>query len=244
MLTEKQLRQILPQCEDPAGWIKPLNAAMQRFGIDAAPFLAQIAVESSSLNRVEENLRYSAARIAQVWPSRFPKGEKEAQLYAWNPTKLANRVYANRNGNGDEASGDGYRFRGRGLLQITGRSNYARIGKALGLDLIQFADALLERKYAALSAGAFWFESVGRAKNPAGDMKNIEAVTKVITGGKTALEERKAFLKRAQEVLGGERTSGSVGDQKNQKAGPDNPPRVAGTASRAKVPTATEEWFN
>lgn len=210
---------------------------MQRFGIDAAPFLAQIAVESAQLNRTEENLRYSAARIAQVWPSLFPKGEKEAQLYAWNPTKLANRVYANRNGNGKEETGDGYRFRGRGLLQITGRANYAQIGKTLGLNLLEFPDALLERKFAALSAGAYWFECVANAKN-------IEAVTKAITGGKTALDERKAFFKRAQEVLGVERISGSVGNRKNQKGGKGNSDSAAGAPNGAEVASTTEAWFN
>jgi len=158
-LTADQLRKIVPKCKNPRAWIDPLNRAMARFGIDtaqrAAAFIAQIAEESGQLNRLEENLSYSAKRLTQVWPSRFPTLDA-AQAYARAPEKLANFVYAGRLGNGDTASGDGWRYRGRGLLQISGRANYAAAAKALGNPYEDNPDLLATPPHAALSAAQFW----------------------------------------------------------------------------------------
>lgn len=198
-ITEDQLRQLLPRCEDPAGWVKPLNDTLRQFKIEepkeVAAFLAQIAVESGDLNRTEENLRYSAARVAKVWPSLF-KTASDALRYAYNPQMLACKVYAGKNGNGSERTGDGYQYRGRGLLQITGRSNYKAIGDELGYDVVNFPDALLERRFAALSAGAYWKLHVQPGKK-----LDVKSVTKAVTGSATAIDERKKVYAKALEVL-------------------------------------------
>jgi len=234
MLTEDQLRRVAPKCEDLAKWIKPLNETFRRFDIvkshHLAGFFAQVVVESDNLNRVEENLRYSAARIAEVWPRRF-RDAKAAAPYAYNPQKLASLVYADRMGNGSERTGDGYRYHGRGLLQITGRGNYEMIGAELGLDLVEFPDALLEPKYAALSAGAFWSL---RLRDKAADTPGIEDDTRVVTGGASALKTRQTIYARALGVF-------SVNDDlvlgKSGKAGVDRAP------SSEKVPTLASAWL-
>src|SRR6266481_4067159 len=140
LVTEAIISAVMPKCPDVAAWVAPLNSALSRFDITdrrrAAAFLAQVAHESSELTHLIENLSYSAARLIQVWPRRFPT-LKKARTYERNPEKLANYVYASRLGNGDEASGDGWRYRGRGLIQLTGRSNYASCSTATGIDLLQ-----------------------------------------------------------------------------------------------------------
>jgi putative chitinase len=214
LLTEKQIKQIMPTCFEPAVWVKPLNDAFKKFGISEpkqqAALLAQIAVESNEMNTLQENLRYNAARLMQVWPKRFRDGT-DAQLCAYNPQRLANRVYCNRMGNGSEESDDGYNYRGRGLLQITGKANYAAIGKELGLNLVQFPDALVEPKHAAMSAGAFWKLWL---KDGAAKTDTIADDVKVVTGSNSALDKREAYYKRALEVLSvGQSVDGNQGDK-------------------------------
>jgi putative chitinase len=223
VITEDQLRRLFPRCEDPAGWVKPLNEAMNKFGIrdreEVASFLSQAGYESDHLNRVEENLRYSAARIAEVWPKQFADA-KAAAMFAYNPSKLACRVYAGKNGNGPERTGDGYRYRGRGLFQLTGRANYKQIAKDLGVDLVQFPDALLERKFAALSAAAYWAANV----KPGGEFSPA-AATKAITGSMIALPERAKLYTKALEIL----------DVGKQRVG-SNKASVARKASSKEIP--------
>ena len=160
MITAATLKAALPLCKAPEQWTEALNPAMDRFEINSPPriacFLAQTAHESSQFNRLKESLYYkTASRLMAVWPRRFPN-EASAAPYVKNEEKLANVVYGKRMGNGPAESGDGYRYRGRGLIQITGRSNYTDVGKALGIDLINQPDLLLEPKWAALSAAYFW----------------------------------------------------------------------------------------
>lgn len=182
-------------------WHEPLLEAMRRYGITnarrQAHFLAQILHESGGLARLEENLYYSAKRLTQVWPHRFPTLEA-ALPYAENPQKLANKVYADRLGNGDEASGDGWRYRGRGPIQITGRSNYAALSQRLGIDFVSDPDLLLEPRYGALSAGDYWDR---RGVNLAADADNLVRVTRLINGGLHGLEQRRQWLTRAKEAL-------------------------------------------
>lgn len=200
ILTESNLVAIMPNVETPVRWVGPLNVAMQEFDIVTprrmAQFLAQIAHESGELNRVVENLNYSMVGLRLGFKRYFQPAE--LRLFAKNPFKIANRVYANRNGNGDEASGDGWRYRGRGLLQLTGRRNYEQCGKALGLDLIGFPDLLLEPANAARSAGWYWHS---RGINQYADREDLVAVTRLICGGLNGLEHRKAWYARAKDVL-------------------------------------------
>ncbi len=209
-LTGSQIQQIMPQARFVETWVKPLNQAMEKFEIDrnvqrVAAFLAQIAVESAQMNRLEENLNYSRRRLQAVWPSRFPDAESTFN-YGHNPERLANKVYANRLGNGPEQSGDGFRYRGRGLMQITGRDNYVKMGRLMNLPtLVEMPDYLIEPRHAALSAAAFWDKS---NLNHAADMLSTEdmraivrGITKRINGGYHGLDERLNFTERALRIL-------------------------------------------
>lgn len=156
MINANVLHTAFPLCVDPDGWATALTPALARFHINTdarlCSFLAQTGYESGQFNRLLENLKYATPlRLVKVWPRRFPS-EALALPYVNNEMKLANFVYANRLGNGNEASGDGYRYRGRGIIQITGRSNYEATGKALALNFLDSPDLLLEKANAAMSA--------------------------------------------------------------------------------------------
>jgi putative chitinase len=209
IVTSENLKKMMPQCANPDAWVDPLNQAMDRFEINtperAAAFLAQIAHESGQLNRLVENLNYSAKRLMAVWPKRFPTLEK-AQQYEKNPEKLGNFVYASRLSNGDEASGDGFRYRGRGLIQVTGRGNYRTAAQDLGLPLEEQPDLLATPGPAALSAAAFWknhgLNELADDKNADNDDADFVTITRRINGGTAGLAERKAFWKTAKSALG------------------------------------------
>lgn len=166
---------------------EPLIAACARFGIDTpirqAAFVAQCSHESASFTQVEEGLYYrNPERIRQMWPSRVPSMADAAQLIR-NPQKLANHVYANRNGNGDEASGDGWRYRGRGLIQLTGRANYMAAGAALGAPYKDQPELVAQPVHAALTA-AWYFVTAGCL--PLADASNTDAITRKINGAAMA----------------------------------------------------------
>src|SRR5262249_45263268 len=158
LLNSAQLAQVMPRAPNPNVWSAVLDDAMAEFEINtairAAAFLAQVAQESGELNTLVENLNYSAAGLRATWPNRFTSSAM-ANAYARQPERIADFVYAGRLGNGNEASGDGWRFRGRGLLQITGRSNYQAVGQAIGLPLDQDPARLELPEPAARSAGFF-----------------------------------------------------------------------------------------
>jgi putative chitinase len=148
--------------EAAASWHQHVLDAMDRFGITTrvrvAAFLAQVGHESASLSRVEENLNYSAQRLMAVWPRRFPTIDR-AHYFEHAPERLANYVYANRLGNAGEASGDGWRYRGRGPLQITGATNYRRCGAALTKPVWEYPDLVAhDQRIGALVAGWVWEE--------------------------------------------------------------------------------------
>lgn len=181
-------------------WEIPLNQVFVKYDIGTpkrqAAFIGQCAVESANFTRLQENLKYSAQRLMQVWPSRFPNISM-AQPYANNPEKLANFVYAGRMGNLQD--GDGWQFHGRGLIQLTGRENYENCGNGIGVDLINDPDLLLTPQYAALSAGWFWNK---KSLNALADTQEYGTMTRRINGGTTALDERIAKITKALQVLG------------------------------------------
>lgn len=205
-----QLKEIAPNCRYPDDWVRPLNDAMAKAGISntiqrAAAFLGQVAHESAEFNRVEENLNYSPQRVMTVWPTRFANLEA-ALHYARNPERLGNRVYADRMGNGPEHTGDGYRYRGRGLIQITGRDNYVRIAEMMNLPgLVDMPDWLLTPRLAALSAAMYWQDNNLNEIADTITGKNLKARVKVLTrrvnGGLNGLEQRLEFTQRALLVL-------------------------------------------
>jgi putative chitinase len=181
-----------------ADWVDPLNETFERFGIfshnQQACFIGQASHESGNFKLLEENLNYKAATLMRIWPKRFPNMEK-ANEYSGNPKKIANSVYSSRMGNRDENSGDGWRFRGRGIFQLTGHSNVYHAGKALGVDFVKDPDLIASPKYAALTAGWFW--DTHKLNAPA-DALDHARVTKIINGGQIGLEDR---IKHTQQAL-------------------------------------------
>ncbi|MFW4994584.1 glycoside hydrolase family 19 protein [Pseudomonas aeruginosa] len=207
LITEQQLLQIFPKAGHRAGFFVPaLNVAMKRFGITSpvrvAAFLAQVGHESSQLNRLVENLNYSDQGLAATWPSRYRGADGQpnalAQRLARNPRAIANNAYASRNGNGDEASGDGWRFRGRGLLQITGRANYRAAGAGLGQPL-EAEPELLEQPEHAARSSAWWWAAHGL--NGLADSGRFALITRTINGGMNGQVERLELWERAKAVL-------------------------------------------
>jgi len=208
ILTETRFAAFLPDAPDIPTWTRVLNDAMDRFDVRTlhrvAAFLAQIAHESDEFRRVVENLNYTAKRLMQVWPKRFTSLAK-ARRYERQPKKLANYVYANRLGNGDEATGDGWRFRGRGLLQITGRGNYRATAQALALPLEDNPELLKQPGVAALAAAHFWksrgLNELADDRNTDNDDEDFVTISVIINGGRTGLESRKRYWARAKAVL-------------------------------------------
>jgi putative chitinase len=202
MLTADILRAALPAARptDIARFATPLAEACAEWGIDTplrlAAFLAQIAHESGQLRHLAENLYYSAEALLRVFPCHFDA--EQAAAYARQPERIGSRVYANRMGNGDEASGDGWRYRGRGLIQVTGHDNYAACGTALGLDLIAQPELLEQPGPAARSAVWFWHR---HDLNRLADTRDITTITRRINGGLTGLDDRKACYAHACAAL-------------------------------------------
>lgn len=162
-----------------------------------AAFLSQCAHESGYFTRLVENLNYSAPRLMEIWPRRFPT-LAVANQYARNPEKIANFVYANRMGNGPPSSGDGWKYRGRGLIQLTGKSNYARCSTDLGINFVNQPE-LLEKEAGAVQS-AMWFWNVNHLNNYA-DKEDIRGLTKAINGGHHGLDERIMLYEKAKKIL-------------------------------------------
>ena len=186
----------------PQGWDSALNATFDRFGIDTparqASFIGQCGHECNNFRTLEENLNYKAEALMRLWSKRFPTLEI-ANQYAKNPQKIANKVYADRMGNRDEASGDGYRFRGRGCIQLTGHANYFHAGTACGVDFVMQPDLVATPQYAAMTAGWFW---ATHGLNQFADSGDYVTMTKRINGGTIGLDERIAKIGSFLRVLG------------------------------------------
>ena len=197
MVTAEQLAKlhIGPQ------WVDALNETFNRFGINSknqqAAFIGQCGHECGNFKILEENLNYRAATLMKLWPKRFPTLEV-ANQYGGNPKKIANMVYSSRMGNRDESSGDGYRFRGRGCIQLTGHANYFHAGKALGYDFVMEPDLVATPKFAALTAGWFWST---HGCNELADRGDWTALTKKINGGVIGLADRVKHTNEALAVL-------------------------------------------
>lgn len=202
--------------KDPDKWLDAVVQTCQEFEINTpervAAFVAQTSHESGGYTMLSENLNYRAATLAACWPNRFAvlgadkKPIKEngklvptavANSIAGKPELIANLVYSARMGNGPAESGEGWKYRGRGLKQLTGKDNYARCGAALGVNLVGNPDLLLESIYAARSAGWFW-----KANNLSAfaDVGDIKGMTKKINGGFIGLEQRQALYDKVKSV--------------------------------------------
>lgn len=200
-------------------WAEPISLAVDRFGLAAslerlAMFLAQTGHESDGLTVLVENLNYGAVGLAATWRSRYAEKDTAggyikgadgkykpnalALSLARNPEKIANNCYANRMGNGPSSSGDGWAFRGRGLIQLTGREQYVACGRGIGADLVAQPHLLEGLKHAALSAGWYWSQY---GLNKTADKGDVKAATKIINGGDTGLADRVRRYERALEAL-------------------------------------------
>lgn len=182
-------------------WLQWIQKACDRYSINnvvrQAAFLGQCMHESNNFKTLVENLNYSANGLMSIWGSRFPNLEI-ANKYARHPDMIANKVYANRMGNGNEESGEGWAYRGRGIIQCTGKDLYKTLSDALNIDLIANPDLLMEMPYAAMSAGWFWNK---KGLNAIADAKDYKEMTRRINGGYNGLDDRIAKINKAMEVL-------------------------------------------
>ena len=182
-------------------WVDALNATFAKFDISTpvrqASFIGQCGHECGNFKVLEENLNYRAETLMKLWKSRFPTIEV-ANEYARNPKKIANKVYSSRMGNRDESSGDGYRFRGRGCIQLTGHANYFHAGNACGEDFVMNPDLVATPMYAAMTAGWFWNT---HKLNQFADVRDYKTMTKKINGGFIGLDDRIKHINHALEVL-------------------------------------------
>jgi len=204
-IEEAKVKKILPHAtnESIKEFVSCFNEWNDRFAINTplrfVHFIAQIAHESGEFKAMVENLNYSEAGLLKVFPRYFNK--ETAKEYARKPEKIANRVYANRMGNGSEASGDGWRFRGRGCIGTTGRDNYKAYAKSdfcVG-DLMSHPEWLEKSPGCFKSAMFFWWKN---ALNRFADADDVSAVTKHVNGGYNGLASRMAYYTKAKEVMG------------------------------------------
>lgn len=200
-LTEAQVREILPLNPDYKIWTKLFNEFLPKYditsGIRVAMFLAQVSHESSQFRVLKENLNYSQQGLMTIFGKYFPNTTIAGQ-YARKPEKIANRVYASRNLNGNESSGDGWKYRGRGCIQLTFLSNY----QAFALHMNKSVDEIityLETKEGALISACFYFQQ--NQLNSFADAKDVRGATKRINGGYTHLTERESEYNRISAIL-------------------------------------------
>lgn len=199
-ITEDKLKRMLPRNHLASEWLDPLNEMFEKYEINTenriAAFMAETAYESLDYRVTQENLNYSADALRRVWPYRFD--ETTAEAYARNPEKIANKVYADRLGNGDEASGDGWKYRGRGIIQLTGKSNYQKFAAYCGKSLDDVVEYLTTKQGALESACWYWKE---HGLNEYADQEDMTTITRRINGGTLGLTERHQYYDRNKEVL-------------------------------------------
>jgi putative chitinase len=256
MVTDKQLALLMPHlpASKRALYLPALNAAMQEFGINTrtrtCAFLANLAVESIELTTWGENLNYSPEGLMRVFKKYFPNVTL-ARFYAHKPEQIANRVYANRGGNGPESSGDGWKYRGGGPIQTTLKDNYVRTGIHLNLPLRDNPDLLRmpERDPApGLRAASFFFSDnrlnrisdLLKGKWDRDEEQTFKSICKIINGGYNGLPERVQYYKRALAVISDTTTVGvpvPAGTTKPRIEPPTPPPSVAQTPSAQSAPT-------
>lgn len=203
-ITEQQMRSFFPKCKETREYVAAINQLLTKYEINTtkerlAAFLGQYGHETMGWTRLVENTNYtSPERLMKVFPSKFPSLTL-AKMYAGKPVNIANRVYANRYGNGDEASGDGYKYRGRGGCHLTFKDNYKAFAKATGVDVIQHPEFLEEPWYAVLAAAWYWDS---RKINTLVDKQQWLEVTKAINGpAALGHTEREAFRKQIYALL-------------------------------------------
>ena len=206
MLTAEQFKELFPNCKDPDGWVDAMNEVFPKYEINTperiASFVAQCGHESGGWRTFSENLNYSAKSLDAVFGKYFKRAGRDAEEYARQPERIANVVYANRMDNGDTDSGDGYRYRGRGPIQLTGKANYSAFSADMDVDAVGEPDMVSEDKEVALMSAIWYWNKNGL--NRYADSGDIKTMTKRINGGYIGLEDRIHHWKNALEMLGGE----------------------------------------
>lgn len=241
MLTRADLLAVMPRSAGVADRVlQVLAAAMDRFEIRTpertAAFLAQLAHESGELGQWTENLNYSWQGLRKVFPKYFPT-DAAAQACHRQPEKIANRVYGGRMGNGGEATGDGWRYRGRGPIQLTGKDNYRACGQAIGVDLVNRPELLETPEVGCLAAAWFWSS---RGLNALADAGKFLTITRRINGGTHGLEDRMKYWERARAVFGVAAPAEleRLRPRRKPKAKPKRKPAAEPTRERAAGPKA------
>jgi putative chitinase len=200
--TKEQLKEMIPKNSYVNQWFEALENILPEYDITTpqrvAAFLAQCAHESGGFVFLKENLNYKAASLRRVFPKYFPDDAIAAQ-YAGKGEMIANRVYANRMGNGDEASGDGFKYCGRGLIQLTGKNNYTFFAGSLDIPVEEASEYLQTFEGAVQSACFFWDQNKLNQWADAGD---ILTLTKRINGGTIGLEDRIKHYEHALHIFG------------------------------------------
>lgn len=202
VITESQLKVLLPTNKETTEWAALMNELLPKYDINTparvAAFIAQCAHESAYFTVLKENLNYSQQGLRKVFPKYFPD-DNTAFKYARQPAAIANRVYANRMGNGNEQSGDGWKFAGKGVIQLTGKNNHQAFANAVEMTLDDVILYLFTKKGALESACWFW---KANGLNALADKKDLVAMTKRINGGTIGLDDRKSKYTKACQVLG------------------------------------------
>jgi putative chitinase len=203
-LTKEHIIHLLHGNAEAAAWADAAMEILPKYEINTpnriAGFFAQCGHESMNFTALSENLNYRAETLEKLFSKYFSKAGRNAADYAKQPEKIANVIYANRMGNGDTASGDGYRFRGRGVVQLTGRDNYTAFGLTIGMTAEEVIDYVTTKKGALESACWYW---ASRKINAACDANDITKMSKAVNGGTIGLEDRRKHYEQALAVLGG-----------------------------------------
>lgn len=201
--TKEKLSELIPGNPYLDNWYDALTQILPEYEINTparvAAFMAQCGHESGNFKLLKENLNYRAVTLRKVFPKYFPT-DALAEAYAGQPEKIANKVYGGRMGNGDEASGDGYRYCGRGLIQLTGKENYTWFAESIGMEPEEVSEYLQTFEGAVQSACWFWETN---NLNQYADNGDILTMTKRINGGTIGLEDRKKHYAHAMHVLQG-----------------------------------------
>ena len=204
-LTKEQFKHVFPNAKDVDELLSAMKKMFPKYDINTeareASFLAQCGHESGGFRVRTENLNYSAKALDAVFGKYFKRGGRDAEEYARQPEKIANVVYANRMDNGDTDSGDGWKFRGRGYIQLTGKHNYSNFAKSVGMSIDEVIDYLDTVEGALESALWFWKENSLNKFADKGDIKNQ---TKRINGGFNGLEDRMKHWEEIMHMIGGE----------------------------------------
>ena len=204
MLTATQFADLFPNCKDPEGWVNAMNEVFPKYEINTperiAAFIAQCGHESGGWRTFSENLNYSAKALDAIFGKYFKRAGRDAQAYHRQPEKIANVVYAGRMSNGDTDSGDGWKYRGRGPIQLTGKANYSAFSADMDVDAVDSPDNVSEDKEMALMS-AIWYWNKN-SLNKYADSGDIKTMTKRINGGYIGLEDRIHHWEMALTAMG------------------------------------------